>query len=131
MKTFTSNQLHHLESSRSVPIPIINQKEIIFRNIKDIVLLHERFTHITLSAVITGILDYQLIRLPFRSILPGLRECVTDDDVAIHLIRHTEDFEKYLLYMVGQAQAEGCISEKAIQQYFKVCTKKLALILSA
>lgn len=25
--------------------------------------------------------------------------------------------------MVGQAQAEGCISDKAIQQYFKVCTK--------
>lgn len=42
MKTFTSNQLHHLESSRSVPIAIMNQKEIIFRNIKDIVLLHER-----------------------------------------------------------------------------------------
>lgn len=43
MKTFTSNQLHHLESSRSVPIAILNQKEIIFRNIKDIVSLHERF----------------------------------------------------------------------------------------
>lgn len=42
MKTFTSHQLNYLESSRSVPIHIINQKEIIFRNVKDIVSLHER-----------------------------------------------------------------------------------------
>ncbi|XP_008290272.1 obscurin [Stegastes partitus] len=95
MKTFISHQLNCLESSRHVPISILNQKEIIFRNIKDIVLLHE------------------------RCILPGLRECATDDDVAMHLIKHTEDFEKYLLYMVGQAQAEACITDKAVQQYFK------------
>lgn len=62
---------------------------------------------------------------PFSSFLPGLRECITDDDVAMHLIKHTEDFEKYLHYMVGQAQAEGCISDKAIQQYFNVCMKDL------
>lgn len=55
-----------------------------------------------------------------RSILPGLRECATDDDVAMLLITHTENFEKYLHYMVGQAQAEACITDKAIQQYFKV-----------
>ncbi|XP_032381171.1 obscurin [Etheostoma spectabile] len=95
MKMFTSHQLNYLDSSRHVPIHILNQKEIIFRNIKDIVLLHE------------------------RSILPGLRECATDDDVAMHLIKHTEDFEKYLHYMVGQAQAEACITDKAVQQYFK------------
>lgn len=35
-------------------------------------------------------------------------------------ITHTENFEKYLHYMVGQAQAEACITDKAIQQYFKV-----------
>lgn len=64
-------------------------------------------------------LFYILCRL--RSILPGLRECATDDDVAMHLIKHTEDFEKYLHYMVGQAQAEACVADKAIQQYFKVC----------
>lgn len=61
---------------------------------------------------------------PFRSFLPGLRECVTDDDVAMHLIKHTEEFEKYLHYMVGQAQAEGCVSDKAVQQYFNVCIKE-------
>lgn len=60
---------------------------------------------------------------PFRSLLPGLRVCVTDDDVAMHLIKHSEDFEKYLHYMVGQAQAEACVSDKAVQQYLKVFTK--------
>ncbi|XP_045905964.1 obscurin [Micropterus dolomieu] len=99
MKMFTSHQLNYLDSSRHVPISIINQKEIIFRNIKDIVFLHE------------------------RSILPGLRECATDDDVAMHLIKHTEEFEKYLHYMVGQAQAEACVTDKAIQQYFKELTE--------
>ncbi|XP_074523985.1 obscurin [Halichoeres trimaculatus] len=95
MKMFTSHQMSYLDSSQNVPVTILNQKEIIFRNIKDIVLLHE------------------------RCVLPGLRACATDDDVAMHLIKHTEGFEKYLHYMVGQAQAEACINDKAIQQYFK------------
>nr|XP_019936197.1 PREDICTED: obscurin-like [Paralichthys olivaceus] len=99
MKTFTSHQLNYLDSSRNIPINILNQKEIIFRNIKDIVLLHDRF------------------------ILPGLRGCATDDDVAMHLIQHTEDFEKYLHYIVGQAQAEACVTDKATQQYFKGLTE--------
>ncbi|PWA20807.1 hypothetical protein CCH79_00007110, partial [Gambusia affinis] len=98
MKMFIIHLLNHLDCSHHVPINILNQKEIIFRNIKDIVGLHE------------------------RSILPGLRECVTDDDVAMYLIKHTEHFEKYLHYMVGQAQAEACISDKAVQQYFKDIT---------
>lgn len=59
MKTFTSSQLHHLESSHSVPIPILNQKEIIFRNIKDIVSLHERLlpTQTVHPVTKTGLLD--------------------------------------------------------------------------
>ncbi|XP_050933200.1 LOW QUALITY PROTEIN: obscurin [Lates calcarifer] len=99
MKMFTSHQLSYLDSSRQIPINILNQKEIIFRNIKDIVSLHE------------------------RSILPGLKGCATDDDVAMHLVKHTEDFERYLHYMVGQAQAEACITDKAMQQYFKELTE--------
>ncbi|XP_031719721.1 obscurin [Anarrhichthys ocellatus] len=99
MKMFTSHQLNYLDSSRHVPINILNQKEIIFRNVKDIVFLHE------------------------RSILPGLRECATDDDVAMHLIKYAEGFEKYLHYMVGQAQAEACVTDKAVQQYFKELPK--------
>ncbi|KAM4574398.1 obscurin [Fundulus diaphanus] len=98
MKTFISHQLNRLDSSHHVPINILNQKEIIFRNVKDVVGFHE------------------------RSVLPGLRQCVTDDDVAMYLIKHAEDFEKYLHYMVGQAQAEACISDKAVQQYFKEVT---------
>eukprot|EP00064_Thunnus_orientalis_P001398 superscaffoldBa00000095_g1401 len=99
MKVFTSHQLNYLDSSRHVPINILNQKEIIFRNIKDIVSLHE------------------------GSILPKLKDCATDDDIAMHLIKRAEDFEKYLHYMVGQAQAEACIADKAIQQYFKELTE--------
>ncbi|XP_070765008.1 obscurin [Enoplosus armatus] len=99
MKMFTSHQLNYLDSSRHVPINILNQKEIVFRNIKDIVFLHE------------------------RCLLPGLTKCATDDDVAMHLIKHTEDFEKYLHYMVGQAQAEACVTDKAVQQYFKELTE--------
>ncbi|XP_070410268.1 obscurin isoform X2 [Nothobranchius furzeri] len=94
MKMFISHRLNHLDYSHRVPINVLNQKEVIFRNIKDIVLVHE------------------------CSILPGLRGCVTDDDVAMLLIKHTELFEKYLHYMVGQAQAEACISDKTIQQFF-------------
>lgn len=41
MRTFISNQLIRLESRHQVPVNILSQKEIIFRNIKDIVLLHE------------------------------------------------------------------------------------------
>ncbi|XP_056894430.1 obscurin isoform X3 [Takifugu flavidus] len=95
VKEMKTLQLHYLDSSRHVSVNILNQKEMIFRNIKDIVCLHE------------------------RSILPGLRECTTDDDVAMLLISHAENFEKYLHYMVGQAQAEACIADKAVQQYFK------------
>ncbi|KAK6320615.1 hypothetical protein J4Q44_G00097220 [Coregonus suidteri] len=95
MKDFTSHYLHHLDTSPDVPINIINQKETIFRNIKDIMALHE------------------------RSILPRLSECSTDDDVAMHLVKHAEDFEKYLQYMMGQTQAETCVTDKTIQQYFK------------
>nr|XP_029490911.1 obscurin-like [Oncorhynchus nerka] len=95
MKDFTSDYLHHLDTSPHGSINIINQKETIFRNIKDIMALHE------------------------RSILPSLSECSTDDDVAMHLVKHAEDFQKYLQYMMGQTQAEACVTDKTIQQYFK------------
>lgn len=42
MRLFISHPLNYLDSSVNVPINIINQKDIIFRNIKDIVLLHEK-----------------------------------------------------------------------------------------
>ncbi|KAM6963087.1 obscurin [Aplochiton taeniatus] len=95
MKAFVSHQLHHLDTSRQVPLNVLNQKETIFRNIRDIMALHE------------------------RSILPRLSECFTDDDVAMHLVKHSEAFEKYLNYLVGQTPAEGCVKDQTIQQYFK------------
>jgi len=53
-------------------------------------------------------------------LLPGLRDCVTDDDIAMHFLRNSEGFEKYLQYLIGQLQAESVISEKEVHQYFKV-----------
>ncbi|XP_053721724.1 obscurin isoform X1 [Synchiropus splendidus] len=99
MKDFSSHQMRSIDSSQQAPLNICNQKDIIFRNIKDIILLHE------------------------RSILPNLKECVTDDDVAAQLIQYASDFDKYLHYMEGQAHAEACLSEKATQEYFQEFTK--------
>lgn len=42
VKEMKTLQLHYLDSSRHVSVNILNQKEMIFRNIKDIVCLHER-----------------------------------------------------------------------------------------
>ncbi|CAL9696167.1 unnamed protein product [Knipowitschia caucasica] len=95
MRVFTSHQLHYIDTSRHIPSNVLAQKEVIFRNVRDIVLLHE------------------------RTILPGLKNCVTDDDVAMFLLKHAEDFEKYLQYIAGQAQAEMCLTDKSIQQYFQ------------
>ncbi|KAJ7993536.1 hypothetical protein DPEC_G00273430 [Dallia pectoralis] len=94
-----SQHLFHLDTS---PVNILNRKETIFRNIKDIIHLHE------------------------RSILPGLRDCSTEDDVALLLVRHEEDLEKYVQYMVGQTPAEACLTDKNIQQYFKQNTETKA-----
>lgn len=58
------------------------------------------------------------------SLLPGLRDCDTDDDIAMHFLRNSEGFEKYLQYLIGQSQAESAISEKEVHQYFKVGLQK-------
>lgn len=42
VKEMKTLQLYYLDSSRHVSVNILNQKEMIFRNIKDIVGLHER-----------------------------------------------------------------------------------------
>uniref|UniRef100_A0AAY5KY88 Obscurin, cytoskeletal calmodulin and titin-interacting RhoGEF b n=1 Tax=Esox lucius TaxID=8010 RepID=A0AAY5KY88_ESOLU len=99
MKDFTSHYLFNIDTSPQVPVTILNQKVTIFRNIMDIIDFHD------------------------RSILPGLRKCFTDDAVAIHLVRHEEDFEKYLQYMVGQTPAEACLTDKNIKQYIKQNTE--------
>ncbi|XP_062308204.1 obscurin [Osmerus eperlanus] len=95
MKEFMSRHLHNLETGSQVPLDVLKQKDVVFRNINDIVTLHD------------------------RCLLPSLGECFTDDDVAMHLIKNADKFEKYLQYMAGQTQAEACVIDKPFQQYFK------------
>ncbi|XP_051970786.1 obscurin-like [Xyrauchen texanus] len=95
---FTSHHLKRVDEE-STPPDIASQKEAIFRNIDDLKSFHS------------------------SSLLPGLHECDTDDDVAMHFLRNSEGFEKYLQYLIRQAQAESAISEKAVHQYFKDYTE--------
>ncbi|XP_059391295.1 obscurin-like [Carassius carassius] len=94
MEFFTSHYLKHVEE-QSTPPEITSQKETIFRNINDLKSFHS------------------------SSLLPGLHDCDTDDDIAMHFLRNSEGFEKYLQYFIGQLQAESAISEKEVHQYFK------------
>ncbi|XDV47852.1 hypothetical protein PO909_017402 [Leuciscus waleckii] len=91
---FTSHHLKRVDEE-STPTDIASQKETIFRNISDLKSFHS------------------------SSLLPGLRDCDTDDDIAMHFLRNSEGFEKYLQYLIGQSQAESAISEKEVHQYFK------------
>lgn len=52
--------------------------------------------------------------------MPKLSDCDTDDDVAMCFLKNKEGFEKYLLYLVGQGQAESAISDKTVHHFFKV-----------
>ncbi|XP_052452032.1 obscurin-like isoform X7 [Carassius gibelio] len=97
MEFFTSHHLKRVDEE-STPSEITSQKETIFRNINDLKSFHS------------------------SSLLPGLRDCDTDDDIAMHLLRNSEGFEKYLQYLIGQLQAESVISEKEVHQYFKKYT---------
>ncbi|KAK7118675.1 hypothetical protein R3I94_022238 [Phoxinus phoxinus] len=91
---FTSHHLKRVDEE-STPPDIASQKETIFRNISDLKSFHS------------------------SSLLPGLRDCDTDDDIAMHFLKNSEGFEKYLQYLIGQSQAESAISEKEVHQYFK------------
>ncbi|XP_073686713.1 obscurin [Garra rufa] len=88
---------HHLKrvDEESTPPEIASQKETIFRNISDLKSFHS------------------------SSLLPGLRDCDTDDDIAMHFLKNSEGFEKYLQYLIGHSQAESIISEKEVHKYFK------------
>ncbi|KAF4072668.1 hypothetical protein AMELA_G00265630, partial [Ameiurus melas] len=95
MNFFVEHHLQHVETNHKVPLTILSQKEYIFRNIKDIASFHE------------------------CCILPRLRQCTTDDDVAQCFINYAPDFEMYLQYIIGQTLAEACISDKNTQHFFK------------
>ncbi|XP_072537299.1 obscurin [Salminus brasiliensis] len=95
MSFFVEHHLHYIEASTQVPLTILSQKEYIFRNIKDIASFHE------------------------CCILPKLGQCTTDEDVAQCFVHYAPDFEMYLQYILGQSQAEACISDKNTQHFFK------------
>ncbi|KAJ8408221.1 hypothetical protein AAFF_G00264490 [Aldrovandia affinis] len=97
---FVSYHLKHVETGADIPASIQGQKETIFRNIEEIKAFHS------------------------SSLLPSLRECDTDDDVALRFLRNAEGFEKYLHYLVGQSLAEAAIGDKTVHQYFKDYTEK-------
>ncbi|XP_063074257.1 obscurin isoform X4 [Engraulis encrasicolus] len=97
MDVISANHLKKMECG-DVPPDVSNQKETIFRNIDDLSAFHS------------------------SAVLPGFSECDTDDDVAMHLLRNTEGFEKYMQYLVGQSQAEAALTEKTTHQYFKKYT---------
>ncbi|KAA0704500.1 Obscurin [Triplophysa tibetana] len=94
MEFVTSNHLKRVDEESTSP-HITSHKETIFRNIHDLKIFHS------------------------SSLLPGLRECDTDDDIAMHFLKNSEGFEKYLQYLVGQTEAESAIGEKDVHQYFK------------
>ncbi|XP_071232032.1 obscurin isoform X3 [Salvelinus alpinus] len=99
MDFFTSHHVKHVESP-DAPSDITSQKEAIFRNINEIKAFHSEF------------------------MFPKLRECDTDDDVAMRFLRSGEGFEKYLQYLVGQQKADAAISDKTVHHFFKKYTDK-------
>ncbi|XP_035026919.2 obscurin isoform X45 [Hippoglossus stenolepis] len=96
---FTSHHMKHADIPDAPP-DVNSQKETIFRNIDDIKSFHS------------------------RAFLPKLNDCDTDDDVAMCFLRSKEGFEQYLQYLVGQAQAESAVSDKAVHRFFKEYTEK-------
>ena len=42
MKELVTHHLHNLETGSQVPLDVLKQKDVVFRNIKDIVTLHDR-----------------------------------------------------------------------------------------
>nr|XP_046215648.1 obscurin isoform X8 [Oncorhynchus gorbuscha] len=99
MDFFTSHHVKQVESP-DAPSDVTSQKEAIFRNIHEIKAFHSEF------------------------MFPKLRECDTDDDVAMRFLRSGEGFEKYLQYLVGQQKAEAAISDKTVHHFFKKYTDK-------
>ncbi|XP_063088892.1 obscurin isoform X2 [Cavia porcellus] len=89
-----SHHMQHLERCPHVPAAMASQKEVIFRNVKDIGRFHSSF-------------------------LKELQHCDTDDDVAMCFIKNQEAFEKYLEFLVGRVQAEAIVVSTPVQEFYK------------
>ncbi|XP_073532987.1 obscurin-like [Phyllobates terribilis] len=91
-------QTHHLsytESCSDIPEAVATQKTVIFRNIRDIGDFHA------------------------RKFFQELKKSDTDDDIAMCFIRNEDDFNKYIMYLVGRVQAESVVVNDAIQEFYK------------
>ncbi|XP_075703653.1 obscurin [Rhinoderma darwinii] len=101
-------QSHHLsytESCTDIPETVATQKSVIFRNISDIGDFHG------------------------RTFLQELKKSDTDDDLAMCYIRNQEEFNKYIMYLVGRVQAESVVVSDAIQEFYRKYTED-TLVLS-
>ncbi|XP_053324277.1 obscurin [Spea bombifrons] len=95
-------QTHHIqytETCGDVPETVANQKSTIFRNISDIGGFHT------------------------NNFFPELKKCDTDDDVAMCFIKNEEEFNKYIMYLVGRVQAESVVVGNAVQEFYKKYTE--------
>ncbi|XP_075172031.1 obscurin isoform X19 [Anomaloglossus baeobatrachus] len=95
-------QTHHLsytESCSDVPEAVATQKSVIFRNISDIGDFHA------------------------RTFYQELKKSETDDDIAMCFIRSEDEFNKYIMYLVGRVQAESVVVNDAIQEFYKQYTE--------
>ncbi|KAG8443503.1 hypothetical protein GDO86_012051 [Hymenochirus boettgeri] len=90
-----THHFHHTEQCPDIPESVSIQKTTIFRNIDDIGNFH---TSVFLSE---------------------LKKCDTDDDIAMCFIKNEEEFNKYIMFLVGRVQAESVVLSNAIQEFYK------------
>uniref|UniRef100_A0A4W3IF19 Obscurin n=2 Tax=Callorhinchus milii TaxID=7868 RepID=A0A4W3IF19_CALMI len=83
MQFFVKHHVKHTETSPDVPLSVANVKGAIFRNVNEIADFH------------------------YSTFLNDLRQCQTDDDIALCFIKNNDGFDKYLQYLVGRVQAES------------------------
>ncbi|XP_058878961.1 obscurin-like isoform X15 [Acipenser ruthenus] len=96
---FVSHHLQHMDTSPDIPPVIASQKATIFRNIDELSIFHS------------------------STLLPGLSQCDTDDDIAMRFIKNLDGFEKYIQFLVGRSQAESVVNSRAVQDFFKKYTE--------
>ncbi|MGH0164441.1 UNVERIFIED_CONTAM: hypothetical protein FKN15_072700 [Acipenser sinensis] len=88
-----------MDTSPDIPPVIASQKATIFRNIDELSIFHS------------------------STLLPGLSQCDTDDDVAMCFIKNTDGFEKHIQFLVGRSQAESAVNSRAVKDFFKKYTE--------
>ncbi|XP_069815234.1 obscurin isoform X2 [Dendropsophus ebraccatus] len=94
-----THHLSHTESCKDIPEAVATQKPVIFRNISDITDFHA------------------------RTFFQELKKSDTDDDIAMCFIRNEEEFNKYIMYLVGRVQAESVVVNDSIQEFYKRYTE--------